>query len=271
MLRSCLRSSAPTALLALLLAACGDAPTGLRSVSVSDAQISADVAAAAGDAVAGDVAHVLAAETIAGLAGPTTGCPYDAVSSYHVCTTVTGGGLEVVRRYQFRDASGTPAENFDPSLTASVNFVRRVDGSVTGTTGAGASWTRAVHESADNTVSGLAGAETQRVWNGLGTGADTSTHVAAAGTRVYAASVTNATRDVVMKLPRSEFAWPQSGTISRTVTAKLTLDGARDATRTITRTAVVTFNGTSSVPLVVNGLACTLDLSARTVSGCASS
>ena len=264
-------SSATLATLAALLTACGgDVGTGIRSVSVSDAQISADVAAAAGDAIAADVGDLVTAETVAGLSTASPGCPYDAASRYHVCTVVTGGGLEVVRRYQYRDASGTPVETFDAGTTASVNFIRTVDGNLTGATDAGVSWTRTVHESADVTVSGLAGAETQRVWNGTSTGSDTATYVAPASTRLYGASVTQQARDVVTRLPRTEFPWPQSGTVTRAVTARLTLNGSRDATRTVTRTAVVTFNGTATVPIVVNGLTCTLDLSARTVSGCAS-
>lgn len=268
--RSTLARTIALAPVAALLAACGDSSVLVpRTPSFTEAQISRDVAAASGSAVAGDVADLLAGETAAGLtsAAPAA-CPYDAASRYHVCPTVTAGGLTLARRFQFRDASATPAQNFDPALTASVNFLRTLDGSVSGSGGSdGASWTRGVHETSDRTVSGLAGDETQRVWNGTDTGADTTIYTGAAATRTYAATVTQTVRDVVVSVPRVAGSWPLSGTVTRVVTAKLTT-GATTAVRNLVRTVKVTFNGTSTVPIEVNGLACTLDLAARTISGC---
>lgn len=257
--------------LAALLAACGDSsPLVPRpSTGVTDAQISRDVAATAGSAVAGDVADLLVGEATAGLTSAAAAtCPYDAASRYHVCATVTSGGLSIARRFQFRDASGTPAQSFDPTLTASVNFLRTLDGSVTGAAGTdAATWTRGVHETSDRTVSGMAGAETQRVWNGVDTGADTTVFSATAGARTYAATVTQTMTDVVVSVPRVATSWPLSGTVTRVVTAKLST-AASTATRNIVRTATITFNGTSTVPITVNGVACTLDLATRTISGC---
>lgn len=264
---TCRATSSLTLTLALAaLAACGDSSTAPRTAAVSDAQISADVAATAGDAAARDVGDFAADEAVFGGSAPS--CPYDAASGFHVCTRVTERGLELVRKYQFRDASSTPTQNYDPSTTASIVFVRTADGSLSGTTEDGVAWTKGTHLSATRTVTGLAGAETQRVWNGTGTSADTATYTGATATRHYAASTSHTTTDVVVKLPRSTNPWPLSGTVTRTVNAKLTVDGARDASRTISRTAVVTFNGTSTVPITVNGLSCTLNLETQKVSGC---
>ena len=138
------------------------------------------------------------------------------------------------------------------------------------TSDAGVSWTEARHEQSERIVSGLAGPETQRVWNGTGTSADTATHSASGGTRSYAKSTTFAAANVVEKLPRSSFRWPQSGTITRTVSAKLSTSGSGDVTRTVQRTVVVTFNGTSLVPITLGDLACTLNLETARVSGCTS-
>lgn len=266
--------------LAVVLAAC-DSSTAPDAAAVSDAQVSADVAATSGDAVATDVAGLLADEAVAGIAsgaataGATAaavigaaGCPYDAATQYHVCSRVTERGLEVTRRYQFRDASGTPTQSYDPERTAAIDFRGTVDGSLSATTDAGVSWTRATHESDGRTVTGLAGAETQRTWNGSGTGADTTTHTDGTRTRHYAATATHQAKDVVVKLPRASFPWPQSGTMTRTVNAKLEIEGGRAATRQVSRTVTVTFNGTAQVPLTVNGLSCTLDLETHRVSGC---
>lgn len=253
-----------------LLAACGESSTLLvpRTPTLGDTQISRDVAATAGDAVAADVADLLTGEAAAGMtATAPASCPFDAASGFHICPTVTVGGVSIARRFQFRDASGTPAQRYDPSLTASAQFLRTVDGSVSGTTSDGASWTRGVHETSDRTVSGLAGAETQRVWNGGSTGADTTVYTSAAASRTYAAQVTQTMRDVVVGVPRSATGWPLSGTVTRAVTARLTTSGTT-AVRNVARRVTITFNGTSSVPIDVNGLACTLNLATRTISGC---
>lgn len=256
--------------LAALLAACGESSlTSIpRTPSLTDAQISHDVAATAGQAVAADVADLLVGEAAAGLTSTgAANCPYDATSSYHVCPSVTLDGLTVTRRFQFRDASGTASQSYDPSLTASVNFLRTLDGSMGGSTSDGLTWTRGVHETSNRTVSGMAGDETQRVWNGTDTGADTTIYTSGSNTRTYAASVTQTGTDVVVALPRSATSWPLSGTVTRVVTAKLT-QSSTTATRNIVRTATVTFNGTSEVPIVVNGVTCTVDLAAGSVSGC---
>ncbi|MFL5575822.1 MAG: hypothetical protein ACJ79S_07645 [Gemmatimonadaceae bacterium] len=262
------------------VAAC-DSSTAPRAPGAVDAQVSADVAATAGEGVAADVASLLADETLAGVAAgaalsgaraatvaEAAGCPFDAATQYHLCSRTTERGLDLTRRYQFRDASGAPMESYDPERTAAIAFGRTLDGHLSGTTAAGVSWTAATHQSAERIVSGLAGAETQRVWNGSGSSADTTTHSDGATTRHYAATTAHLARNVVVKLPRSSFPWPQSGTMTRTVSADLEVVGARDGTRRVSRTVTVTFNGTARVPLVVNDLSCTLDLETGRVSDC---
>ena len=257
--------------IAALLAACGEASTLTsipRTPSLTDAQISRDVAASAGQAVALDVVDLLRGEVAAGLTSfAAATCPYDAASSYHVCAPVTLEERTIARRFQFRDASGTATQGYDAELTASVNFLRTLDGSVSGATSDGLAWTRGVHETSNRTVSGLAGGETQRVWNGTDTGADTTIYTGGSNTRTYAASVSQTATDVVVAVPRVALSWPLSGTITRVVTAKLT-QSSTTAVRNVVRTATVTFNGTSSVPIVVNGLTCTLDLNSVSVTGC---
>ena len=261
---------APLVALVALMAACGDDSSLLipRTPSFTDAQISRDVAAAAGQAVALDVVDLLRGEVAAGLtSNAAASCPYDAASGYHVCPSLTLDALTIARRFQFRDASGTAAQSYDASLTASVNFLRTLDGSVSGSTSEGLAWTRGIHETSNRTVSGMAGDETQRVWNGTDIGADTTVYTGASNSRTYAASVSQTATDVVVAVPRSATSWPLSGTVTRVVTAKLT-QTSTTAVRNIVRTATVTFNGTSSVPIVVNGLACTLDLAAAAITGC---
>ncbi len=54
--------------------------------------------------------------------------------------------------------------------------------------------------------------------------------------------------------------WPLSGTITRIVTITPT---GTDGGAPVTRTIVVTFNGTANVPATVNGETFTLNLAAR--------
>lgn len=269
------------------LAACGDA-TAPAATSLSDAQVAADVAATAGDAIAGAVLDFGDDQTAAGLtasvadlsttdamvragvasAAAVTGCPYDAASQTHVCSRVTERGLEVTRTYQFRDAAGTPMQSYDAANTASIYFTRSADGTVTATTATGVTWTGATHRSHQRTVTGLLGDETQRVWNGTGESHDTTDYSGTGGTRHYAGASTETTRDVVMALPRASFPYPQSGTITRTTELTLTTTGARDVTKTVSRTIVATFNGTALVPIQVNDVTCTLNLDTHKVTGC---
>ncbi|HET7457866.1 MAG TPA: hypothetical protein VFJ74_09435 [Gemmatimonadaceae bacterium] len=257
------------------LAACGDS-VAPRTSALSDAQIAADVAATAGEAIAGEVADFSSDASAAGVASvaaaapaAVVGCPYDAATRTHVCAAVTERGLEVTRTYQFRDASTTPMQSYDAASTASIYFTRTADGNVTATTETGATWTAATHRSAQQTVSGLLGDETQRVWDGGGESHDTTAYSDAAGSRRYAGAATQTTREVVMKLQHASFPYPTSGTISRSVNYTLTVVGAVDATRTVSRTAVATFNGTALVPLVVNdAVTCTLNLDTGKIGGC---
>jgi len=74
-------------------------------------------------------------------------------------------------------------------------------------------------------------------------------------------------KDVVYKLPRTDFPFPQSGTITNDVTVSATTPNGSDATRhTGTRHVVVTFNGTRTASVVVGTTACSLDLVTRKVS-----
>ena len=63
--------------------------------------------------------------------------------------------------------------------------------------------------------------------------------------------------DVVVPVPRTDTAWPLSGTIHRVVTITKG-DGS-----TVTREVTVTFNGTQTVTIDVNGETFDFDLTAR--------
>jgi hypothetical protein len=285
---------ASLALLALGATACSDATTANDTPPddvLPQAQVSADIAASAGEEIARDVAELGASEVLAGVepsasvaagAGSSgaalsvmragaAGCPFDEASGRHLCPTVTLEGLTWTRSYALLDADAQPMQHYSPSLTAAIDARWTMDGTVSGTRG-DAAWTATVHHARDYTVSGLAGAETSRTWNGTGTSADTATHTGPNRTRHYGMTGAHTATNVVFALPHAEHPYPQSGTIQRTLSGTATVSGAQQVTRSVTRTVRVTFDGDETARLEVVGpertLTCTLELATGQVSGC---
>lgn len=253
-----------------LLAACSDstAPDAGSGEAAINAQVTADVAAQAADAASEDV-EVLRVNT--GALGLATldyerferwsACPFVAATGWFTCADRTRGPWTTTRRYQFRDAQGQPQSAYDAAATAAATF----DWTLRGTFER-RRWEGASERVRSVTFTGLAGAETQVTVNGTGTDARSRTRFPnpnanagsnAAGERSYEMEATLRIENVVLPVPRIATAWPVSGTITRTFTGTRT---SANGTRTVERTATVTFNGTSSVPLVVNGRRYTLDL-----------
>ena len=74
-------------------------------------------------------------------------------------------------------------------------------------------------------------------------------------------SSTSVIEDVVHPVPRTDDAWPLSGTITRNVTINI-VDGP-DGDVTKSRTVVITFNGTNLATMTVDGESFEVDLSTR--------
>lgn len=250
--------------LALALAACSGDGTGTSADLTLEE--SSDVAQTVGDAVGEDVAQWMEGEgTLGGDASPMVGaegalelgsdCPFDAATGRFVCPPVQRGGLTIHRSFALFDAQQQPMQAFHNQLTASANVRWSVQGTV-----AHDSWSGTVNRQRDMTVSGLAGLESQRTWNGEG-----STHIeaqftGAAGTRSYTHEVQTETENVVVAVPRAlNNPWPLSGT----VTAHIVSNRPRFGGGTVELTAVVTFNGTRIVPLDVGEREFCLDLALR--------
>jgi hypothetical protein len=265
--------SIPTCIAALAfaagLAACADSTD--PGPNVSDAQLTADVAGDAGDATVFDLSQMLGSETQAGVAPATAAdrglssqnsCTYSAGVGRFLCPAITGtDGLTLDRSYAVY-AGGTAQSSYSATATDSINFQTHLAGSLTRNARTG--WINNVRTM---TMSGLAGAETQRTWNGTGVRTD-SAHVTEAGVarRTKLESV-DAISNVVYKLPRASNPYPLSGTITHDVTVSATVDRARgQSTRSSTRHVVVTFNGTSTAAMTVGTRSCTVDLATREVS-----
>jgi len=264
-MRTTLRLIAAGAL-ALLLGACSDSSTTAPDLGVSPL-LNRDVAQVVADDVGDEVSVMVdpSLSTVAGnfmMAGPgggfrTGGCAFD--GARFTCPGVSTANLTVTRSFAFFDAQGNPQAAFDSITTASANFQSLVEGSISRD-----AWSASIKRSHNVTVSGLAGAETTRTWNGTGTNdVARSRHTEGGPNRTYNMASSSVTTNVVVPVPRGEGAWPLSGTITHTVTVTIT-DGEGSG-NTRTRTATVTFNGTQFAPVPVGDETFTVDLAERRV------
>ena len=156
----------------------------------------------------------------------------------------------------FFDADGNEMDR-DPLTTASIHLVIESTHEFSRD-----SWTGTGTRSRDLWITGLEGEETSRTVNGTGSGTVTrSQHTDADGTRTYDMSSTSVMDNVVHPVPRTDDAWPLSGTITRNMTINVVNGPDGDVTRT--RTVVITFNGTYLVTMTVGDETFEIDMSTR--------
>ena len=254
--------------------------------ALDDTQITADVAVASGDAVASQVAGFTDNITAAGsftmvapsynvnasgfgtsgkpsFAGISPTCSYAA--GRYTCTATTEQGLNVARSFAFYDANGGSLQTFDSTKVESVNFQAQIDGSFHHDI----VWTAGVHRTLNNTVSGLISMKPQRKWNGVGSGADTVSHVGLDGIRSLAGTAVDTVTNVVMPGKAAVSQIPLSGTVVVVANYTASLQGATGtASKQVTRRVVVTFDGTVTPQLKVGTLTCVLHLDTHSVDGC---
>ncbi len=252
-----IRAFAGAALLCTAVTACQDS----SGPSTREADVlTADVALVAGDAAFEDVSVIY---TQIGAFGVPTGevartggwqgaCPYDAASGRFTCPTQARENMTITRSYAFSDANGQPQSAFNGTTTASANFRSTMSGSVSRD-----QWTASIARTRDFTQSGLAGAETQHIINGVGSSTESRSRHTDAGDRTYTMSTVATFANVVVPFPRTRGAWPLSGTVTRQITA--TRDGGAEA-GSRSRTATLTFNGTQFATMVVGDRTFTVDL-----------
>lgn len=250
------RFRAAAALAALVgFTACSDKAT--EPDLADNTQIEADLAVSSGDAIATEVQNLLGNEQFAGLPGVATsavrrfGAPQDFVVS---------------RSRTFYDAQGGAQAQFDPVTTASVRVQVTIEG-----TASRDSFTASVSRTRDLTISGLAGQETSRTHDGLGTSHDTLAFTGAEVTRRSVESALDSVVAVVFDLPRAANPWPVSGRIVRQVEGTVTVTrGENSGTRSYSRRIEVVFpaDAQGNVTLHVGDRTCQLNLVTRRVTGC---
>ena len=154
------------------------------------------------------------------------------------------------------DAEGNPLDAQNP-LTASIHLVVESTHDFSRD-----SWSGTGTRSRDLWITGLEGEETSRTVNGTGSSVMTrSQHTDADGTRTYDMTSTSVIVDVIHPVPRTDDAWPLSGTITQDVTINVINGPQGDVTKS--RTVVITFNGTNLATMTVDGETFDVDLSTR--------
>ena len=258
------------AMLAFGLGACStDSITNALQGSVSTAEEQADIATAAGAAAAqnldlmydgadgamGRIAMSAAPHfwldvrsngLRASISPPASGneCTYDADTGRHNCDPVDfGTGLVLTSSYAFFSA-GQSQESFDPMTTDSINL----DGLLQGTVSS-ANDTANINRHLNVTVARNPQWDQQRTWNGTATDTSNATVVNNNATRAYALKSATTIGNVVVAEPRGENPYPLSGAIISTISGSRTREGNTTVSKDVAYTAVVTFNGTSVVPL----------------------
>jgi len=244
--------------LRLLLAATAIGVTACTEATtpnlISDAQVNADVAASSGDAIATDVAGLIANEAFAGMPS----APVDLFAS--------PPGVTETRSRTCFDAQDVQQAQCDAQTTAKVVLHWTLDGGR-----AGDHFSASIHRVRDLTITGLAGTETSRTHNGVGTSNDTTTFTGERGTRTSAESAIDSVNNIVFNLPHATNPWPVSGSVVRRLTLHITVEGDNvSETRDVSRRVEVTFpaDAQGNVTINVNGKTCTLNLVTRAVVNC---
>ncbi len=181
--------------------------------------------------------------------GVPRGCDWDAASGSFVCGPDTRrDGLTELRSYQFLDGAGVAQQAYDTLTTASIRFQSHLYG-----TREHGRW-RSIDDTRDLVESGLAGAETTRLWNGTGHSMRQDSVNTSGTAALVTREATTTVTDVSIPSPWRRDSWPLSGTLR----TRLVTSSGVDLTSTIT------FNGTRYVPMVVGDSTYTVDLARGT-------
>lgn len=249
------------------LAACSDS-TSAPAVIETDADITADVASTSGDAMATDVQQMLSAEGFVGAALP-SGPAFDLFDVPPLSSNFTKTCF---------DAQHVAQNQCDAQTTASIELTLAITGgfSNTRTTPRGSeSVTVVVHRNRALTISGLAGTETFRLFDGNGSSNDTTTfsgtHNDVTTTRVLSEASLDSAQGVRFDLPHNTHPWPTAGVLIRNVAGKAVVTrNDSTETRQFARRVTVTFpaDAQGNVTITLNNKNCTLNLVTRAVANC---
>ncbi len=191
---------------------------------------------------------------------PPAECSFNQASLIYSCAK-SAEGKSVVRSYQFLDAAGNPMEKFVRGTTESIHHLVKTDASESNANSSSVS-----HSLRDWTVSGFLGPN--RIFNGFGSNADTSTRREELSSRKYTGLSVDTLKAVTFVDERAAHPYPLSGVAIRVVDYTVVSTGRQLETTTVHKRIVVTFNGTADVPISLGDYSCVLHLDTHKVDGC---
>jgi hypothetical protein len=251
-------SLAAISIATLSLFACGSDSTMPPVTGNPNASVTAEAAMVSSDAMNSDVQLMMPTATTGNLESsdddhgdPSFGCQLELLRFR--CPPRVSGGLTINSAITFFDAGGVQQAAFDSLLTASMH----IDVDVSGTANRD-SWQSDVARHRHFVVTGLAGTETSRTWNGIGSDTLSRTRVRDTVTRVFTVTINTALTDVVVPVRGGRH--PTSGTATQVVT--MTETSGDQPGQTFTFTATYTFDGTVRIPFLFGGRHFHLDLDA---------
>ena len=214
-----------------------------------DAALSADAALVAADGMFQDLAHMQSPGTWAG-----TGTAPEAVG------IEIQGSRSFSKTVTFFDAEGNEQSRYHPETTAKMHVVSDLTRDVSHTF-----WSAEIERHRDMEVTGLAGPEpeTQRTWNGTGTGdVERSRHPEGGAVRTYEMESSAVITTVVRGVPRADHPYPISGSITRTIHAVITIDDVETVKDIV---ATITFDGDNTAIMTIGEESWEIDLDDRGV------
>lgn len=228
-----------------LVAACEDSVT--TPSTVDDAAVTADAALVAADGMFQDLAHMDGFQTWTGFGVGPEAAGIEIQGSKSFSRTVT-----------FFDKNGNEQPAHDPETTASMHIVSALEREVTHTF-----WSAAITRNRDMMVTGLYGPETERTWKGSSNGTVArSRHPDGGSVKTYDMTSSAVINDVVKGVPRSQFRYPLSGSITRTIHAVMVKDGVEEVRDIV---ATITFDGDNTATMTVDGESWEINLDDRGV------
>lgn len=230
-MRMWMRPFAFSAILALGITACDEGTTDPTAFDFD--ALNADVALVAADGMFQDLAH-MQGPTVWGGIGP----------GPEVAAIEFEGSRSFSKTVTFFDADGNEQSRYDPLTTASMRIETELEREVSHTF-----WSADIHRTRDMTVSGMEGVEAERTWNGDGEGeVSKSRHPEGGAEREYEMTSSAVIDNVVRGVPHATYPYPKSGSITRTIHAKITVDGVTEVRDIV---ATITFDGDNTAIMKV--------------------
>lgn len=254
---------------AAIVAACSLAACDTGGPSLyNEAEIEADVAASAGEAIAASVSDMIANQSAASLPMTISGGSDESPVAFDV---VVNRNRTCYDQADAVVANCTPIASVRRIVTTfTANGTRSVERTRNGVT---TTFTGTVNRTASDTIRRTfnGSTETSRSHAGVGSGDNSTTFTESDFTRVVDETVKDTVKALVFNLPRSSNPWPVSGSIVRASEIEVTLTkGDLSESRSLSRKVTVTFpaDAQGNVVLTVDDLTCNLNLVTRRVTNC---